>query len=95
MTVHTDSELMVRQLSGAYKVKSEAIRPLFEQVNELRSQFESCLVRHVMREKNEEADRLVNQALDARRNVEEKPAPEIITRRRREPTKGRSAFGTR
>jgi len=76
VTVHTDSELMVRQLSGAYKVKSEAIRPLFEQVNGLRSQFESCLVRHVMREKNEDADRIVNQALDARRNVELKPVIE-------------------
>jgi formyltetrahydrofolate-dependent phosphoribosylglycinamide formyltransferase len=74
VTVYSDSELMVRQLSGEYKVKSEAIRPLFEQVNDLRSQFESCLVRHVMREKNEEADRIVNQALDARRNVEEGPA---------------------
>ncbi len=75
VVVHSDSELMVRQLSGAYKVKSEAIRPLFEHVNELRSQFESCLVRHVLREKNEAADRLVNQALDARRNIEEKPVP--------------------
>ncbi len=76
VTVHTDSELMVRQLSGAYKVKSESIRPLFEHVNELRSRFESCLVRHVMREKNAEADRIVNQALDARRNVELKPLKE-------------------
>ncbi len=76
VTVYSDSELMVRQLSGAYKVKSEAIRPLFEQVNDLRSQFESCLVRHVMREKNEDADRIVNQALDARRTIEEGPAPE-------------------
>jgi formyltetrahydrofolate-dependent phosphoribosylglycinamide formyltransferase len=67
---------MVRQLSGAYKVKSEAIRPLFEQVSDLRSQFDSCLVQHVMRAKNEAADRIVNQALDARRNVEEKPAQE-------------------
>ena len=50
VTVYSDSELMVRQLSGAYKVKSEAIRPLFEQVNDLRSQFDSCLVRHVMRQ---------------------------------------------
>jgi phosphoribosylglycinamide formyltransferase-1 len=74
VVVHTDSELMVRQLSGAYKVKSEAIRPLFEHVNELRAQFESCFVRHVRREKNEEADRLVNRALDARRHIEEKPA---------------------
>jgi len=76
VVVHSDSELMVRQLSGAYKVKSEAIRPLFEHANELRSQFESCLVRHVMREKNEAADRLVNQALDAHRNVEEKSVPQ-------------------
>jgi len=77
VVVHSDSELMVRQLSGAYKVKSEAIRPLFEHVNELRSQFESCLVRHVRREKNEEADRLVNQALDARRSIEEMPGKEM------------------
>lgn len=76
VTVYSDSELMVRQLSGAYKVKSEAIRPLFEHVNELRSEFESCLVRHVMREKNQEADRIVNQALDARHDVEEKPVQE-------------------
>jgi formyltetrahydrofolate-dependent phosphoribosylglycinamide formyltransferase len=76
VAVYTDSELMVRQLSGAYKVKSEAIRPLFEHVNELRSQFESCLVRHVMREKNKEADRVVNQALDAHRDIEEKPVKE-------------------
>jgi phosphoribosylglycinamide formyltransferase-1 len=75
VVVHTDSELMVRQLSGTYKVKSETIRPLFKHVNELRSQFDSCFVRHVRREKNEDADRLVNQALDARRNVEEKPVP--------------------
>ena len=71
VTIYSDSELMVRQLSGVYKVKSEAIRPLFEHVNDLRSQFDSCLVRHILREKNEEADRIVNQALDARRNVEE------------------------
>ena len=76
VTVYSDSELMVRQLSGAYKVKSEAIRPLFEQVSDLRSQFDSCLVRHVMREKNADADRIVNKALDARRNVEETPAQE-------------------
>ncbi len=84
VVVHSDSELMVRQLSGAYKVKSETIRPLFEHVNELRSQFESCLVRHVMREKNEEADRLVNRALDARHNVEEKP----VSKEHRQPSHG-------
>ena len=45
LTIYTDSELMVRQLKGAYKVKSELIRPLFERVNELRSGFRSCIVR--------------------------------------------------
>jgi phosphoribosylglycinamide formyltransferase-1 len=76
VTVYTDSELMVRQLSGVYKVKSEAIRPLFEQVNDLRSQFSSCLVRHVLREKNKDADEIVNRAMDARRDVEEKRVKE-------------------
>ena len=76
VTVYTDSELMVRQLSGVYKVKSETIRPLFEHVNALRSQFDSCLVRHVLREKNKDADRIVNRALDVRRNIEERPGRE-------------------
>jgi phosphoribosylglycinamide formyltransferase-1 len=71
ITVYTDSELMVRQLKGVYKVKSDLIRPLFERVNELRNQFESCLVVHVTRDKNVEADRIVNKALDAGRDVEE------------------------
>jgi len=71
LTVYSDSELIVRQLSGRYKVKSDAIRPLFEQVNELRPLFESCLIQHVTRDKNEEADRLVNQALDAGHDIEE------------------------
>jgi phosphoribosylglycinamide formyltransferase-1 len=74
LAIYSDSELMVRQLSGLYKVKSEAIRPLYAQAVELRSQFDNSSIRHVMREKNKEADRLVNLALDAGRDVEEKPA---------------------
>jgi phosphoribosylglycinamide formyltransferase-1 len=69
--VYTDSELMVRQLQGAYKVKSNLIRPLFEQVNELRPRFRNCLIVHVTRDKNKEADGLVNKALDAGCDVEE------------------------
>ncbi|MEN6577962.1 MAG: phosphoribosylglycinamide formyltransferase [Phycisphaerales bacterium] len=71
VTVYTDSELMVKQLQGVYKVKSDLIRPLFEQVNELRPQFQSCLVVHVTRDKNKEADGLVNKALDAGHDIEE------------------------
>ncbi|HNS22813.1 MAG TPA: phosphoribosylglycinamide formyltransferase [Sedimentisphaerales bacterium] len=71
VTVYTDSELMVRHLQGAYKVKSDLIRPLFEQVSELRRGFGSCRVVHVTRDNNKEADRLVNQALDAGHDIEE------------------------
>jgi phosphoribosylglycinamide formyltransferase-1 len=74
LAIYSDSELMVRQLSGLYKVKSDTIRPLYAQAVELRAQFDSSSIRHVMREGNKEADRLVNLALDAGRDIEEKPA---------------------
>ena len=66
VTVFSDSELLVRQLNGQYKVKSEQIRPLFRQAVALIDEFESCKVRHIAREKNEEADELVNRALNRR-----------------------------
>ncbi len=71
VTVFSDSELLVRQLTGLYKVKSDSIRPLYEQVNDLRNLFDCFRIQHVMREKNKEADRLVNEALDAGRDIEE------------------------
>jgi len=71
VTVFSDSELLVRQLTGLYKVKSDSIRPLYEQVNDVRMQFEWFTIRHVMREQNKEADRLVNEALDAERDIDE------------------------
>jgi phosphoribosylglycinamide formyltransferase-1 len=73
LTVFSDSELLVRHLTGRYKVKSDLIRPLFERIVGLREEFEGFHIRHVMREKNKEADRLVNLALDAGWDVEEKP----------------------
>ncbi len=75
VTVFSDSELLVRQIAGRYKVKSELIRPLFEQVQDLQSGFAKCDVIHVRREKNKDADRLVNEALDAGRDIEETPQP--------------------
>ena len=71
VSVFCDSELIVRQLSGQYKVKSEQIRPLYEQVVDLKGQFSSCRVQHVRREQNKEADRLVNVALDAEEDIDE------------------------
>ena len=74
LMLFSDSELLVRQINGQYKVKSEQIRPLFRQAVNLLDEFKNWKVRHIPREKNKEADKLVNQALNLGRNVEAKPA---------------------
>ncbi|MHC4119639.1 MAG: phosphoribosylglycinamide formyltransferase [Planctomycetota bacterium] len=73
LVVFSDSELLVRQINGQYKVKSKLIRPFYEQAVSLLGRFDSWQVRHVRREDNVEADELVNQALDAGHDVEVKP----------------------
>jgi formyltetrahydrofolate-dependent phosphoribosylglycinamide formyltransferase len=73
ITVFSDSELLVRQIGGRYKVKSDLIRPLFDEVRTLMGRFEACNILHVRREKNQDADRLVNLALDAGHDVDEMP----------------------
>ncbi|MHC4489583.1 MAG: reverse transcriptase-like protein, partial [Planctomycetota bacterium] len=75
LTVFSDSELLVRQINGRYKVKSEQIRPLFRQAVDLLGEFENWKVRHITREKNKEADELVNQALNLERDIENKRPP--------------------
>jgi ribonuclease HI len=59
-----DSELIVRQVQGAYKVKDRALRELHGRVKEALADFDDWTIRHVRREDNEHADRLVNEALD-------------------------------
>jgi len=63
--VLTDSELLARQITGRYKVKHEALKPLHEQARRLIARLEAFSIEHVPREQNREADRLANQALDA------------------------------
>lgn len=60
-----DSELVVKQLKREYKVKNKELAPLFLKVHNLSVQFKKISYTHVPREKNKEADRLVNEALDA------------------------------
>lgn len=60
-----DSELVVRQVLGEYKVKDAALRELHGQVREALAGLERWSIRHVRREENERADELVNEALDA------------------------------
>jgi ribonuclease HI len=59
-----DSQLVVRQLNGSYRVKHVDMIPLYRRVLELIQRFESVTFEHVPRERNVEADRLANQALD-------------------------------
>ena len=62
--VFSDSQLVVRQMSGAYRVKHPAMVPLHRAARELARLFEECRLDHVRREQNREADRLANLALD-------------------------------
>ncbi len=61
--LHTDSELIVRQLEGRYRVKEPSLKPLFLRVQELKTQFQSCTVTHIPGEENEEAHELANRPL--------------------------------
>ncbi len=60
----SDSELLVQQMNGVYKVKNPGLRPLFDQAKELCEQFVAVTIRHVPRAQNSRADRLCNEALD-------------------------------
>ena len=62
--VFSDSELVVRQISGQYRVKHPDMLPLHSQARGLLARFERARVSHVRREQNKDADRLANRALD-------------------------------
>ena len=60
-----DSELVVRQVEGRYKVKNAGMKELHQEVKRALREFDSWSIRHVRRAENADADRLVNEALDA------------------------------
>jgi ribonuclease HI len=64
--VFSDSELVVRQMSGQYRVKHPDMLPLFREASTLRSRFREATLDHVRREHNKDADRLANKALDTK-----------------------------
>lgn len=59
-----DSQLVVEQMNGNYKVRSENVLPLFREVRKMADQFEVFTINHVPREENALADKLANQAMD-------------------------------
>ncbi|MCX5635534.1 MAG: formyltransferase family protein, partial [Planctomycetota bacterium] len=71
LTLFSDSELMVKQINGEYKVKNENLLPLFQTIEEKLSQFKTWKVRHIAREKNQHADKLANIALDRKTDIVE------------------------
>jgi probable phosphoglycerate mutase len=64
LRVVSDSELMVKQMQGSYKVKSPILLPLFEEARRLSRKIASFEMRHTLRGGNKQADRLANQAMD-------------------------------
>ena len=69
LLVRSDSELLVKQMNGLYRVKNPQLKVLHEQAAQLREQFASVSVVHVPRAENRDADRLCNEALDGRRET--------------------------
>ena len=61
--VFSDSELVVRQMNGTYKVKSGGLLPLYQTARMQSRTFDGFQIRHVRREQNREADRLANQGI--------------------------------
>lgn len=69
LVCHLDSELIVKQLSGEYRVRMPTLQPLVDEIRELSQSFPVVEFKHIPREDNHRADALVNKALD------EHPAP--------------------
>ena len=62
--IKSDSEFLVKQINGEYKILDEKIQKLFIEVWNLKLDFQSVKFKHITREKNKEADKMVNEALD-------------------------------
>jgi len=77
LRIESDSELLVQQMRGHYKVKSPDLRPLFERAKKMSQTFESFRIDHVYREQNSEADALANEALD---ETSGKPKASVATK---------------
>ncbi|MHB8170910.1 MAG: reverse transcriptase-like protein [Thermincolia bacterium] len=62
--IYADSELMIKQMKGLYKVKNEGLQPLYRQAQALCQELDGCTFTHVPREKNKRADALANKGID-------------------------------
>ncbi len=69
ITIYSDSELLVKQMTGQYRVKSPQLAELMGEAQSLLLKFDGWVIRHVRREKNRDADRLANLAMDRARDA--------------------------
>lgn len=70
VVIHTDSELLAKQLDGHYKVKDPALRSLYEQFLHLKGGFQQVIIKQIDRQKNPLADSLANEAIETRINTD-------------------------
>jgi ribonuclease HI len=74
----SDSELLVRQIKGIYKVKNPTLQDLHARAKELVAQLEWFSIGHALREHNQEADRLANEAMDKGMGRSARPLPQAV-----------------
>jgi ribonuclease HI len=87
LNIHSDSELLVKQMNGEYRVKHPDLIPLYQHAQSLLGSFEQVTISHVRREQNKRADELCNEVLDAHAKKQPKspgqaPAAKITAPRR-------------
>jgi ribonuclease HI len=75
LQIRGDSELIIRQMRGEYRVKNADLRDLYDEAQFLLHQFDRAAIEHNLRHKNELADRLANRAMDRRGEVREADEP--------------------
>ena len=76
LTIRSDSELLVRQVAGQYKVRAPHLKPLLQEVKRLLAPFETVEIEHISRGQNAEADKLARKALDKARKVDAQIPPD-------------------
>ena len=79
LSLHADSELLVKQIKGAYKVRDKKMKILFDKAKKHLSTFLQYEISHIKREENRDADRLANEAIDLKAGLErQEEATELI-----------------
>ena len=78
LEIRADSELVVRQILGIYRVKNATLLPLYQQAMELLSKIPAWSIQHVYRNANARPDELANMAMNRKRAVHGGPAAEIL-----------------